>query len=42
MKISHEEFIERFAAQTRPVNFHIGPESVARFRKDDRIWTIEV
>ena len=42
MKMTPAKFMEDFAVQTRPVDFYISPNSVARFQSDDRLWPVEV
>ena len=42
MKMHVDEFIKQFAAETKPDAYHLSPESVARFRRDDRVWPASV
>lgn len=42
MKMHIDEFVKQFAAETRPDAYHLSPESVARFRRDDRVWPVSV
>ena len=42
MKMHIDEFIKQFAAEAKPDAYHTSPESVARFRRDDRVWPVSV
>ena len=42
MKRNPEDFMEQFAAQTKPLDHHISPKSMERFLDDDRLWTVLV
>ena len=42
MKIHIDEFVQRFAAETHPLQYHISPESVEHFQKDDRVWPVSI
>ena len=42
MKRTPAEFMAEFAAQTRPLDHHISPQSIVRFQDDDRLWPVEV
>ena len=42
IKRNPKEFMERFAAQTKPLDYHISSKSIARFLDDDRLGPVEV